>query len=189
MIPGWLISLLTFPGVIIHEYAHEKMCVRRKVPVYEVCYFRIGNPAGYVKHGRTENFGDTFAISVAPFLINSLVAILFSIPLMSLVFISAESQAIDQSNLGLNLLALVILWLGISTGMHAIPSSTDAKNIWRHAKQEWRKSIKATLGLPIAAFIYMGDKLRFFWFDAIYAILLMLPAGILAEFIVVTIFS
>jgi len=49
-IPGKVVSLLTFPGVIVHELAHKIFCEMAGVQVYEVCYFRFGNPAGYVKH-------------------------------------------------------------------------------------------------------------------------------------------
>ena len=43
-----LISLVTFPGVIVHEAAHLPFCRLRRMPVVEVCFFRVGNPAGYV---------------------------------------------------------------------------------------------------------------------------------------------
>ena len=53
MIPGWLISLVTFPGVVVHEAAHRFFCDVTDTPVYEVSYFRPrGKPAGYVIHGR-----------------------------------------------------------------------------------------------------------------------------------------
>ncbi len=168
--------------MIIHEYAHERMCNRRDVRVFEVCYFRIGNPAGYVKHERTNNFADTFAISGAPFLINTFLAIMLFIPLALLAVVATEVQAINENNLVLNLIALFIAWIGFSTGMHAIPSSTDAKNIWHHSKREWRRSLFATLGMPVAALIYVGDKLRFFWFDAIYTILLLAITVVVVEF-------
>jgi len=44
----WLIALVTFPGIILHEWAHKFFCDRTGVPVYKTCYFRLGNPAGYV---------------------------------------------------------------------------------------------------------------------------------------------
>lgn len=50
-IPGELISILTFPGIIVHEFAHMLFCRIRKVAVFDACYFRVGNPAGFViKH-------------------------------------------------------------------------------------------------------------------------------------------
>lgn len=32
MIPGQIISLLTFPGIIAHEWAHKQFCNWLKVP-------------------------------------------------------------------------------------------------------------------------------------------------------------
>jgi hypothetical protein len=45
MIPGQLIALLTFPGVIVHELGHQLMCRFLRVAVLDVCYFRVGRPA------------------------------------------------------------------------------------------------------------------------------------------------
>ncbi|MFB6180767.1 MAG: hypothetical protein ABEJ93_02730 [Candidatus Nanohalobium sp.] len=173
-IPGWLISLLTFPGVIIHEYAHEKMCRWRNVPVVEVVYFQLGNPAGYVKHGEPENFTDTFAVSAAPFLINTILAVLlFTVVASMNPYIEGLGYA------GLGIVDGFLLWLGFSTAMHSIPSSGDAKNIWRRAKSDWRDSILALVGFPLAAVIYTGDKLQFIWFDAIYGLILWYGVSIL----------
>ena len=55
-LPGFLISILTFPGVIVHEAAHAFFCRKFEAPILEVKYFRFGNPAGYVIHGDPENF-------------------------------------------------------------------------------------------------------------------------------------
>lgn len=64
LIPGWLISLLTFPGVIIHEWAHKKFCEWLGILVHKVVYFRFGNPAGYVLHEPPKTYKQTFWISV-----------------------------------------------------------------------------------------------------------------------------
>ena len=40
VIPGFIISLVTFPGVIVHELAHQIFCMLMKVPVYDVKYFQ-----------------------------------------------------------------------------------------------------------------------------------------------------
>ena len=58
IIPGFLISLATFPGVIVHEAAHMFFCKLRHVAVFNMCFFRIGNPAGYIIHEDISNFTD-----------------------------------------------------------------------------------------------------------------------------------
>ena len=50
IIPGVLVSAVTFPGVVVHEAAHMLFCRIRGVAVLDVCFFRFGNPAGYVVH-------------------------------------------------------------------------------------------------------------------------------------------
>ncbi len=71
-IPGWLLALVTFPGVIVHEIAHRFFCDVTDTPVYEVAYFRPGqNPAGYVIHGPAKNLRAGLLISAGPLLINT----------------------------------------------------------------------------------------------------------------------
>ena len=65
IIPGWIISILTFPGVIVHEAAHMLFCRMRGVAVLEACFFRFGNPAGYVVHDEINDFNSAFLVGWA----------------------------------------------------------------------------------------------------------------------------
>jgi len=76
VIPGRYIEYLTFPCVILHEYSHKVFCDQAGIPVYEVCYFRFGDPPGYVIHGPVRTFRQLFLITVAPFLVNTVVSFL-----------------------------------------------------------------------------------------------------------------
>lgn len=69
-IPGWLIALITFPGVMVHELAHHFFCDLSRVPVFRICYYRVGNPAGYVIHGKTADLRANLLISVGPLFVN-----------------------------------------------------------------------------------------------------------------------
>lgn len=73
---GQLVALFTFPGVIVHEIAHQFFCRRAGVAVLDACYFRIGNPSGYVVHGYPAKTATIILISIAPFLTNILVGAL-----------------------------------------------------------------------------------------------------------------
>jgi len=163
-IPGWIIALLTFPGVIIHEFAHKIACDMTNVRVYRVCYFQIGNPAGYVEHEPPWKYSQAFTITVAPFLVNSIVAIL--------IFALALKTPLNMEIYGIKL-RYILYWLGISIGMHAFPSSHDAKNLWNFTKKVWRGNPLVILGIPIVVLIYIADALRYIWFDAIYALILL----------------
>ena len=159
-IPGTLIAILTFPGVIVHEAGHRLFCSLAGVRVYKTCYFRLGNPAGYVIHGPVQSYGAGFLICVAPFIVNTAVALLiFSIAV----------------NVSSNAVAFPLYWLGISIGMHAFPSSGDADNLWRYSKAVWRHNPLAVLGFPAVILIKIAAVLSIIWFDLFYAIALLLP--------------
>src|SRR5437870_10198406 len=70
-IPGWLLAIFTFPGVIVHEAAHRFFCDIARVPVHAVCYFRVGNLAGYVVHAKTASLRANFLISIGPLIVNT----------------------------------------------------------------------------------------------------------------------
>ena len=159
-IPGKLIAILTFPGVIVHEAGHRLFCSLAGVHVYKTCYFRLGNPAGYVIHGPVHSYGAGFLICVAPFIVNTAIALLiFSIA------VNVSSSAV----------AFPLYWLGISIGMHAFPSSGDADNLWRYSKAAWRHNPLAILGFPAVILIKIAAVLSIIWFNLFYAIALLLP--------------
>jgi len=66
-VPGALISVLTFPGVIVHEIGHLVFCRFYRVAVLKVCYFRFGNPAGYVIHEKPRSATQSMMIGIGPF--------------------------------------------------------------------------------------------------------------------------
>lgn len=161
LIPGWLISIVTFPGTIIHEWAHKKFCEWLDVPIHKVVYFRIGNPAGYVLHEQPQTYQQTFWISVGPLLINSAMAVILG-------FFS--SQCVVESGLW-----YLLLWAGFSVGMHAFPSDHDMEHVSIASKNAIKRggAFWHYLAIPFAWLIWFANKLRFFWFDAIYAFYLV----------------
>ena len=162
-IPGILISIVSFPGVIVHEAAHLLFCKLRKVAVFEVCYFRAGNPAGYVVHEPVNNFATALLITMGPFIINSLLCVVFCFPAFFPMRVFGRQD----------LLSYFWMWLGISIGMHAFPSTQDATNLWNQAKASVRaKNPAAVVGFPLVALIFVGNILSFFWLDAVYGIAL-----------------
>lgn len=160
-IPGFLISALTFPGVIVHEAAHVLFCKIRKVMVLEVCYFRFGNPAGYVAHGEIKDFTSAFLISVGPLLVNSVLCIVICFP-------AYFPMQIFEVNTGIS---IFLMWIGLSIGMHAFPSNQDARNLMVHAKIAARKGNPlAILSFPLVLLVFIANLLSFFWIDLIYGI-------------------
>jgi len=163
IIPGWLIAAITFPGVIVHETAHLLFCKWRKVPVLDVCFFQFKNPAGYVIHEAPADFTSAFLISVGPLIVNSLLCVLICFPS------SFPLQIYDI----LNPAGMLFLWLGISIGMHAFPSTQDAKLLWQAARREaGNMNPLAILSFPLVVLIFIANILSVVWFDSLYGIFL-----------------
>ena len=164
IIPGFLISLITFPGVIIHELAHQILCYICGLKVYEVKYFQMSNPCGYVVHESTNNPLKIFLTSMGPFFINTLMGILIVLPA------SVEVLAFSDYT---NIFNLLIAWLGISVLMHAFPSTGDAKVMVKMILKNKEVSIiPKILAAPFVALVYIGAIGSMVWLDLIYAITL-----------------
>lgn len=157
MIPGCLMSVLTFPGVIVHEIAHLLMCRLFQVPVRKVCYFRFGNPAGYVVHETPQSPYQNLVIGIGPFLVNTVLGALVSLPATL-----GGSHLADKSPA-----QLVLLWLGLSIAMHAFPSTGDARSIWQCASETG--CLARLVVLPFVAIIYIGALGSVVWLDLAYA--------------------
>jgi hypothetical protein len=169
LIPGEIISVATFPGVIIHEAAHMWFCKLRGVAVLDVCFFRVGNPAGYVAHEEIKNFNTAFLVSVGPFIVNSLLCVFICLP----AFIPMRVFGVPSP------LSYFLLWLGVSIGMHAFPSTGDAYALQQHAKKAASSgNLLAIMSFPLVILIYLANIGRVFWLDYLYgaAIGLGLPA-------------
>lgn len=164
LIPGFIISIITFPGVIIHELAHQIFCRLFRVPVYEVKYFQFANPSGYVLHESPENPWKTFMISIGPFLVNTFLGMIIIAP--------AAIELITFSDYS-NPLNLILGWVGFSTLMHAFPSTGDAKvMIDNILKNRNVNLIFKIIVSPIIGLIYLGAIGSVVWLDALYAVLI-----------------
>jgi hypothetical protein len=144
----------------VHEIAHRFFCDIAGVPVYEVCYIRLGNPAGYVVHGNTTNLRQSFLISVGPFIINTHLFAIVAFPASIPMWMLDDGPHTNY----------FLLWLGISIGMHAFPSKHDLDNFQKQVKAANSKKPLVFFAAWVAAMFSGARILSFFWFDAIYAI-------------------
>ena len=70
-----------------------------------------------------------------------------------------------------NPLSYFLIWLGVSIGMHAIPSNQDANNIFEQARDHAKKgNLLAIFSFPIVLLIFIFNLARFFWADVIYGV-------------------
>jgi len=160
LISGSIIALITFPGVIFHEIAHRFFADLVGIPVYEICYFRRGNPAGYVIHGRAQGLRDAFLISIGPLILNTILcAILTFAAVFPILILKADSY---------NPIFLLLFWAGISIGMNAFPSKEDIANFLEETKNAERTPL-LVVSKGFAVLLSLANALSAAWFDVLYA--------------------
>lgn len=160
-IPGIIITIVTFPGVIVHELAHQLFCRLFKVPVFEVVYFQAANPAGYVLHEVPANKFHSLMISVGPFFLNTIVGALIALP---------ASLSVLEFGHSPGLLDVILIYLGVSIAMHAFPSTGDASSILQTIKEKGTPIWVKIVAYPVVGLIYLGAAGSFFWLDFAYGI-------------------
>ncbi|SIR97973.1 metalloprotease family protein [Natronorubrum thiooxidans] len=174
----WIgVQLLMLPGIVVHEFAHKRACDLVGVPVLEVAYFRFGDPSGYVRHVQPERYRQSFVISVAPFLVNTIVSLAVFFGFAVLVTTVTESPVsfelladLETVSSDVLVLAAVLGWLGIAVGMQAFPSTGDANTLWARSRAEWRRSPIVLVGVPVVLVIYVANLLSWLWADVLYAV-------------------
>ncbi len=160
MIPGFIIALLTFPGVIVHELAHQLFCRWMRVAVFNVCYYRIGNPSGYVIHETPRTNLQHVMIGIGPFFVNTVIGGAIAFP---------SALSVIQFHSG-SILDYILVWLGVSIAMHAFPSTGDAKSIWAGLTGRESRTWQRVVFAPIVGLIYAGAIGSFFWLDLAYGV-------------------
>lgn len=176
-IPGVVISVITFPGVIMHELAHQIFCRLRNIPVLEVKYFQVKNPSGYVIHEQSDNPFTNFIISIGPFIVNTLIGALVLLPASIELSEFGLLNSIKNNNIGSDatvrlLPMLLAYWLGVSILMHAFPSTGDAKGLVSSILKNKDVSIFVKILVsPVVGLIYIGAFGSFVWLDLGYALL------------------
>ncbi len=164
MIPGILISIVTFPGVIVHELAHLLFCKLFRVAVYDVCYFRVGNPSGYVVHEHPRTPLQSIFISIGPFLVNTILGAIIALPAAIPVLKFDSGDIFDY----------VLIWLGVSIAMHSFPSTGDAKSLWASVTSPQTPFGYKIMAAPICLVIFAGAIGSFFWLDLGYGVVVAL---------------
>jgi len=163
IIPGFIVSWITFPGVIVHELAHKIFCHLTGTRVVQVCYFRLGNPAGYVIHEQPTSVWKHILIGIGPFFLNTILGLVLGLMALAL------KHAMHQENFAFGLL----VWLAISIAMHSFPSSGDAKSIWRAVWERQSPILAKIVASPLVAVIFIGAIGSIFWLDLAYGFLIV----------------
>lgn len=166
-IQGLIVSLITFPGVVVHEFAHELFCALSGTRVIKVRYFRIGNPAGYVVHEMPDSVWKHILIGIGPFFVNTALGFLAGLIAVTKFHSAGGSREA----------AYILSWLGLSISVHSFPSTGDAKGIWRGIWSKGAPLSARLLGTPLVGLIFLGALGSVFWLDLAYgmAVAVILP--------------
>jgi len=172
LIPGELIALLTFPGVVFHEFAHQVGCWLSGVGVHKVCYFRLSNPSGYVLHEGVEHLHQSLLIVFAPPVLGYGAAIIL---------------AMIADSIGASIVGSVLVWLSISVSMNALSSDSDIDSLWQmlrgfvvveylgeHYVVEYSSPLLYRIVLfPLGGLVKLVNALRPVWIDAVISFLII----------------
>jgi hypothetical protein len=166
LIPGWILSILTFPGVIVHEAAHLFFAMLAGVRVHEVVFFQISTTkSGYVVHDIPRHIWQALFISLGPLLINTFLCGMLLGP-----FIRVSST--DR-----NFFTYVVMWVGLSVGMHALPSNQDIRAFIATIRHHHGIGLMYFAAHLLLLFFGLVNFLRFLWIDLIYAVIVALIAS------------
>jgi hypothetical protein len=175
MIPGFLITWATFPGVIVHELAHAIFCRLFRLKIYEVKYFHFSvsfrQPAGWVVHEPAEERYKNLLVSIGPFFVNTILGAIIGAPGALPVLTLKSGDPLDY----------FLVWLGVSIAMHAFPSTGDAQSIIHTMKSPGVSTAAKVFAYPVVGLIYLGAVASVFWADLLYGVAV---AGLLPWLIV-----
>jgi hypothetical protein len=132
------------------------------VRVIKVCYLRIGNPMGYVLHGRPASALQHIVIATAPFFVATFISLIISCA-AGAFFVS---HAVDNYHYVVLTLAM---WLSFSVALNAFPSSGDADSLWSDVKNPNISFAGKLLLVPVVGLIRLAGFGRHFRFDVIFA--------------------
>ena len=154
-----LLSYLAFPGVIVHEFGHQLFCHLTGTRVREVCYLRLGFPAGFVVHDAPASPWKHLLIASGPLVVNTAAGFL-----LGLGALRAPACRLAGTT------EVLLLWLGVSVALHAFPSLDDATSL---LESVWVRSAGVLVRLVISVLgglMVVGAFGAFFLVDLAYGI-------------------
>lgn len=161
MIPGVLVALLTFPGVIVHELAHQMACRLLGLAVFDVRYFQFSDPIGYVVHEPPPSALKSIIISLGPLFMNSLLGAVIAGPAaISFIYFDGSGSGYDA----------FLMWLGVSISMHSIPSIQDTTNAWNSLSLSKTPFWLKVFCYPVCCLLFLASLGSAIWLDLLYGI-------------------
>jgi hypothetical protein len=146
-------SILTFPGIVVHELAHLIACRLVGVYIHDYKLFTLNDKThvGYVAHAKSKQVYKQFIIGMAPSFVPIFIFGLFRL-------VPVEQYNFNEYS------KLMLDWLYISILIHTLPSESDSDNVWKAATSRLTFSIFYTLYLPYVALMRLLNFLNTFFF-------------------------
>jgi hypothetical protein len=164
------IAIITAPGVYVHEYSHAWFAQARGLDVYDIDYFSLdGDHLGSVVHEQPYTFRGWLAVSFAPFLVNTSVAIAAFVGIGVYLQLTTELILISLPTAGL----LIAGWIGASAAFHALPSDTDVSNVTTVKRHLWAASTVPWIQPKLRGLLQSRRWLIVFLFPVVAIVLLM----------------
>jgi len=160
LIPSFIVSTATFPGVILRAAAQKTFCSLVGARVDEVCYFRVSSPSSYVTYEPPTSVWRHMVVGFGPMVLQSLIA--FVIGYLMLARGPSPVPA---------LLWFALIWVAVSVATHAFPATEDARGIWKSLHEGDRATTAAkVVGAPLVGLAYIGAYGSVLWIDLIYGL-------------------
>lgn len=151
-------SIITAPGVMVHELSHVLFCLLAGVKIHKINLFKFGRTAGYVVHNEPKKVYQSFLISFGPLIINTFITLI------------CFARIIPPY---LNWFNLLYFWVGSALALHAIPSTGDARALFKATNRRFWKNPLAIIAYPFVLILYILNFLKKFHLDIIYLSLLL----------------
>lgn len=175
------LSMITFPGSVVHAYTRQLFCRMMRVPVFETVYFTVNEPCKYVNREESPP-GKTFALICLGWLLDVLLGAVMLVPASLTLF---RFGLFAQAEPWTAFVNLVTFWVGFSILVHSFPNHEELREL--RARVLVNKEAPGMLrALTAPFFLVMGIVVWGSWmlFDALFgvAVVLLLPGIVNALF-------
>jgi hypothetical protein len=152
-IRGQIVAIVTFPGIVMAVAARKFMCDLIGIPVYEAVYIK-----GTIAHEVITRPARALLVALAPLIVStSLCAILLFTFSFSILFGSDPG----------GLTEIVLAWIGISIGVHALPAYATVRWYLDKLPEQSRRGATYYFLWLMAPIMSIVGLLKWIWFDVL----------------------
>jgi hypothetical protein len=167
-IPGIFITILTFPGFIMETVARRFWCDILRIPVYEVHYFK-----GTIIHEKINGPLLAVILALAPLTLNTILCAVLCFPTAFTWLLGSDMEGLQ----------VFLAWVGLSIGMHALPSRGIIQDYLKDIPDDSRYGWSYYFARIIEVIFTVIDFLKRLWIDVAYAIVVGIAAPYLITWI------